>query len=154
MDCRYCHTTVEISKHASIPPTEVCMNCHTAIHPESEKLEVVRESYRTGMPVPWIRVHDLPDYAYFNHGVHVSRGVGCVECHGRVDKMEEVYQDQPLNMGWCLDCHRNPDVHLRPPAEITNMTWNVNADEQSTIAAGLRESLHIRPSEDCSTCHR
>jgi hypothetical protein len=130
------------------------MNCHTAIHPESEKLEVVRESYRTGMPVPWIRVHDLPDYAYFNHGVHVSRGVGCVECHGRVDKMEEVYQDQPLSMGWCLDCHRNPDLRLRPLDEITNMTWNVNADEQSTIAAGLRESLHIRPSEDCSTCHR
>ena len=154
IDCRYCHNTVETSAHASIPATEVCMNCHTAIHPDSEKLEAVRASYESGLSVPWVRIHDLPDYAYFNHSVHVSRGVGCVECHGRVDKMEEVYQDQPLSMGWCLDCHRNPDQHLRPPAEVTNMAWTASAEEQQAIAAELRGSLNIHPKEDCSTCHR
>jgi hypothetical protein len=144
IDCRYCHTGVERSAHATIPPTETCMNCHAAIHPTSEKLEVVRRSYRSGMSIPWIRVHDLPDYTFFDHSAHVNRGVGCVECHGRVDKMEVVEQVEPLNMGWCLDCHRNPESRLRPVAEVTNMTWS---SEQTT-------HLEVAPSEDCSRCHR
>jgi len=110
IDCRYCHVSVETSPVANIPPTQTCMNCHTAIRPESTKLEPIRQSNRTGMPVDWIRVHDLPDYVYFNHSAHVRRGVSCVECHGRIDRMEEVYQDQPLSMGWCLDCHREKEV--------------------------------------------
>lgn len=150
IDCRYCHNTVERSAQASIPPTEVCMNCHAAIFPQSEKLALVRESYESGMSIPWVRVHDLPDYAYFNHGAHVRGGVGCVECHGRVDKMEVVSQVQPLNMGWCLDCHRDPAPHQRPVAEVTHMAWRPETD-------GAEAALHVpqvAPSEDCSRCHR
>lgn len=153
IDCRYCHNTVDVSAHASIPSTEVCMNCHTAIYPDSEKLVPIRESYASGMPVPWVRVHDLPDYAYFNHSAHVTRGVGCVSCHGRVDKMEVVYQSEPLSMGWCLDCHRNPEPHLRPVAEVTNMDWVAPGDP---IEHGrqIAEEYGLAPNEDCSTCHR
>jgi len=155
IDCRYCHTTVERSAHASIPPTATCMNCHASIHTESEKLVAVRESYGSGMPIPWVRIHDLPDYSYFNHSAHVNRGVGCVECHGRVDKMEVVYQDQPLNMGWCLDCHRNPEPRLRPPSEVTNMAWKPSSDEGAVeVARQESHTSRVAPSEDCSTCHR
>ncbi len=119
IDCRYCHNTVETAAHAAVPPTQTCMNCHAAIRKESEKLIPVRASYATGMPIPWVRVHDLPDYVYFNHSAHVRRGVGCVSCHGRVDTMEVVYQAEPLSMGWCLDCHRNPERHLRPVEFVT-----------------------------------
>ncbi len=122
LDCRYCHNTVEVAATAAIPPTQTCMNCHAKIRAESPKLLPVRESFATGMPVPWVRVHDLPDYVYFNHSAHVNRGVGCVECHGRVDTMEVVRQVAPLSMGWCLDCHRDPDPHPRPPEEVTSMT--------------------------------
>ena len=151
IDCRYCHNTVEESAHASIPTTSTCMNCHTAIHVDSEKLDPVRESYESGLPVHWVRVHDLPDYSYFNHSAHVQRGVGCVSCHGRVDTMEVVRQVQPLSMGWCLDCHRNPDPHLRPLDKITDMTWQPASDEEHRQ---IREALNAQPNEDCSTCHR
>ena len=155
IDCRYCHNTVEVAAHAAIPPTQTCMNCHTNILGSSPKLAVVRESNLSGMPVPWVRVHDLPDFAYFNHSAHVRRGVGCVECHGRVDTMEVVAQDQPLSMGWCLDCHRNPDAHLRPPEMVTKMDWvppgGMNAAEYGRT---IRQKLDLNPSEDCSTCHR
>lgn len=153
IDCRYCHNTVEQAAHAAIPPTATCMNCHTAIYPQSDKLIPVRESYGTGMPVPWVRVHDLPGYAYFNHSAHVTRGVGCVSCHDRIDKMEVVYQAKPLSMGWCLDCHRNPEPNLRPLSEITNMAWKPPADDPD-FGARLAEEYNINPSEDCSTCHR
>ena len=153
IDCRYCHNTVEQAAHAAIPPTETCMNCHSAIYTESEKLLPVRESYSTGLPVRWVRIHDLPDYAYFNHSAHVNRGVGCVSCHGRIDKMEEVYQAERLSMGWCLDCHRNPEPNLRPVSEVTNMAW-VQPEEGPHSGAALREAYDINPSEDCSTCHR
>lgn len=152
MDCRYCHNTVEESAFASIPPTQTCMNCHTTIRPESEKLVPVRESYATGMPVEWIRVHDLPDFVYFNHSAHVRRGVGCAECHGRVDKMEEIYWAKPLSMAWCLGCHRAPDDHLRPLEEITNMEWQRPDDPD--YGKRLREAYDVNPSTDCSTCHR
>jgi hypothetical protein len=153
IDCRYCHNTVEHSAFASIPPTQTCMNCHTAVWPQSEKLVPVRESYATGMPVEWVRVHDLPDFVYFNHSAHVTRGVGCVSCHGRVDKMEEVYQHAPLSMAWCLSCHRNPDPHLRPVEEVTNMEW-VAPEDPAVYGAGLRAAYDINPPQDCSTCHR
>ncbi len=153
MDCRYCHTSVEDAAHAAVPPTQTCMNCHKLLRAESEKLLVVRESYASGRPIPWVRVHDLPDYAYFDHSAHVRRGVGCVSCHGRVDKMDVVYQAEPLSMGWCLDCHRQPERHLRPVAFVTTLTW-VPEEDQLAVGRRLRESLDIDPSEDCSTCHR
>jgi len=155
IDCRYCHTTVELAAHAMVPPTQTCMNCHTNIRATSPKLVAVRESNATGMPVPWVRVHDLPDYVYFNHSAHVRRGVGCVECHDRVDKMDVVYQAKKLSMGWCLDCHRNPDAHLRPPELSTQMDWQPPAGvDRATYGRKIREQLRLNPSEDCSTCHR
>jgi hypothetical protein len=154
LDCRYCHSTVEDAAHAALPPTETCMNCHATILPESPKLLAVRESYATGLPIPWIRVHDLPDYAYFDHSAHVRRGVGCVECHGRVDKMEVVAQVAPLSMGWCLDCHRDPRPRLRPADQITNMAWDAGDGERAALGASLATQFDIHPSEDCSTCHR
>ncbi len=153
MDCRYCHNTVEVSAHANIPPTQTCMNCHVSIRPASPKLAPVRESWATGKPVEWIRIHDLPDYVYFNHSAHVRRGVGCVTCHGRVDRMEVVYQVQPLSMQWCLDCHRNPQKYLRPVEEVTNMAWQP-PEPQEVFGRKLMQRYNIRPSTDCSTCHR
>ena len=155
IDCRYCHNTVEIAAHAAVPPTQTCMNCHTNIRGTSPKLVVVRESNATGVPVPWVRVDDLPDYAYFNHSAHVRRGVGCVECHDRVDKMEVVYQAKKLSMGWCLECHRNPDARLREPALVTQMDWQppVGVD-RATYGHAIRRQYNLNPSEDCSTCHR
>src|SRR5688572_23348979 len=155
LDCRYCHNTVEQAAHAAIPATQTCMNCHETVHTKSEKLAPVRASWETNEPVEWVKVHDLPDYVYFNHSAHVTRGVGCVSCHGRVDQMEEVFQQEPLSMSWCLDCHRNPEKNLRPPAEATNMTW-APPDGQDPIEYGkmLREKNHLNPSTDCSTCHR
>ncbi|MEX0995023.1 MAG: cytochrome c3 family protein, partial [Balneolaceae bacterium] len=114
LDCQYCHSQVFDSKHANIPATETCMNCHNQIATDSEALQPVRESFESGDPIEWIRVHDLPDYAYFNHSAHVNVGVGCESCHGRVDRMEVVHQSEPLSMGWCLDCHREPENHIRP----------------------------------------
>jgi hypothetical protein len=152
IDCRYCHTTVERAAGAAIPPTSTCINCHASIRTEAESLLPVRESHATGLPVPWVRIHDLPDYAYFNHSAHVNRGVGCVECHGRVDTMEVVRQIEPLSMGWCLDCHRNPEPRLRPVEFVTAMDWE--HDDRETLGARLREEYDVNPSEDCSTCHR
>ena len=154
MDCRYCHTSVEKGAHASVPATQTCMNCHTQVRPQSPKLAKVRESYDTGLPVEWTRIHKLPDFAYFDHSAHVNRGIGCVTCHGRIDTMEVVYQKSPLSMGWCLECHRAPEINLRPTDRITNLGWDqtteMNADERKALA----EKYHINPSEDCSTCHR
>ena len=153
IDCRYCHNTVEQGAHAAIPPTATCMNCHERIWTNSDKLTPVRQSLATGKPVEWLKVHDLPDYVYFNHSAHVTRGVGCVTCHGRVDEMDEVYQKEPLSMSWCLSCHRSPEQNLRPPEEVTNMTWKPPSD---AVAFGktLREQNHLNPPTDCSTCHR
>jgi hypothetical protein len=153
LDCRYCHNTVEAAAHAAIPPTSTCMNCHNMIWTKSPKLLPVRESAATGRPVEWIKVHDLPDFVYFNHSAHVSRGVGCVSCHGRVDQMPEVYQAAELSMAWCLDCHRNPEPSLRPPEEVTNMSWQPPSDA-AAYGKDLRAKNHINPPIDCSTCHR
>jgi len=153
IDCRYCHTPAEISAHMPIPSTTTCLNCHKQIAPDSPKLAPLRESQATGLPVRWKKVHDLPDYVYFNHSAHVARGVGCVECHGRVDKMERVRQVETLSMGWCLDCHRNPARHLRPPEAVADMNW-VAAEDPEVVGRRLREEYNIHPSTDCSTCHR
>jgi menaquinone reductase, multiheme cytochrome c subunit len=153
LDCRYCHTTVEQAARAAIPPTETCMNCHTRIRPQSERLAPLFESWASGEPVHWKRVHDLPDYVYFDHSAHVTRGVACVSCHGRVDTMERVRQEQPLSMGWCLDCHRDPAASLRPAELATAMEWAPERDARE-VGAELAREKHIRPSTDCSTCHR
>jgi hypothetical protein len=153
MDCRYCHNTVEHTAAAAIPPTQTCMNCHKTVRAASERLIPVFESYSTGMPVEWIRVHDLPDFVYFNHSAHVRRGVGCVSCHGRIDTMEVVTQVKPLSMGWCLECHREPEKHLRPVEFITELDW-VPEDDQLVLGQRLRETYNINPPQDCNTCHR
>jgi len=153
IDCRYCHTTVERAADAAVPPTATCMNCHAHVAPASPKLLPVRESAASGKPVPWVRVHDLPDYVYFDHSAHVVRGVSCVWCHGRVDKMEKVYQVKRLSMGWCLECHRKPAPHLRPPELVTRLDW-VPDEDAAVVGQRVGQRLKINPSTDCSTCHR
>lgn len=157
IDCRYCHSNVERSQEAMIPPTQTCMGCHAVIKPDSPKLGALRDSWTSGNPVPWVRVHELPEHAYFDHSAHLAGAdgsVGCVSCHGRVDQMEVVRLDTPLAMGWCLDCHRDPTSSLRPASELTNMSWK--HDEASTSAAlvpGLA-AASVRPPEHCTGCHR
>jgi len=153
IDCRYCHTGVDKGASATLPPTQTCMNCHSTIKTESEKLALVRESYATGMPIEWVRIHDLPDFVYFNHSAHVTRGIGCESCHGRIDEMEVVFQAEGLNMGWCLGCHRDPEAYLRPVDEATTMGWVPGLDQRE-LGAQLREARNINPPTDCSTCHR
>ena len=153
IDCRYCHTGVETTAKATIPPTATCMNCHATVKTQSEKLELVRRSHETGEPIPWVRVHDLPDFAYFNHAGHIQAGVGCVSCHGRVDRMEVVEQVEKLTMGWCLECHREPDANLRPKEFVTSMDWQPE-EPPAELGARLRQMHDINPSTDCATCHR
>lgn len=154
MDCRYCHNTVEKAAHAAVPPTQTCMNCHKWVRPESPKLEKVQESYKTGEPIEWIWVNKVADYAYFDHSAHVNRGVGCVECHGRIDQMEVVQRHEPLSMGWCLECHRNPVDNLRPISEVTNLAYDQRTELSLEERVALKDLYHINPSENCSTCHR
>lgn len=153
MDCRYCHSNVEFSAKATVPPTQTCMNCHTLVLPESKKLLPVRESWTSNEPIEWVRIHKLPDYAYFDHSAHLNAGVGCASCHGNVAEMEKVIQVEPLSMGWCLDCHRDPDQHLRPAGEITNMNW-IPPENQAEFAARVKADKKIAPPQDCSGCHR
>jgi len=153
IDCRYCHVSVETSPVANIPPTKTCMNCHTLVKRDSELLAPIRDSLATGTPMRWVRVHSLPDYAYFNHSSHVRAGVGCVSCHGSIHEMEVVTQVEPLSMAWCLDCHRNPEPHLRPTEEVTNMDWFPPKD-QAEFARQAIEEKGIDPPVDCSGCHR
>ncbi len=150
LDCRYCHSTVERGAKAAIPPVATCMNCHTTVLPQSEKLLPVRQAFAENTPLRWVRVHDVPDYAYFNHSAHVTRGVGCEKCHGRIDKAVKVKQEVPLTMGWCLDCHRNPAPNLRKPENVTVMGYVPAPGE----GAQVKKDLNINPPTDCSTCHR
>lgn len=152
IDCRYCHTYVEISSHANVPSTETCMNCHSQIQTASLKLLPVRESWATGNPVEWVNVHQLPDYARFSHAVHVTNGVGCETCHGRVDQMEVVSLVEPLSMGWCLECHREPELYLRPQDNITDMGYVQPADfVDRNLDRIVNEA--IQPPTNCSGCH-
>jgi hypothetical protein len=156
IDCRYCHTSVEKAASAGIPPTKTCMNCHSQIWANSPFLEPVRESYRSDTPLRWTRVHDLPDFVYFNHSVHVGNGVGCETCHGRVDRMPLMIQKASLQMEWCLDCHRDPTRYLRPLDQITTMGY-VPAASQQELGAQLMKQYRIADAErltNCSVCHR
>lgn len=152
LDCRYCHNTVEESAHAAIPPAATCMNCHFGIRQDSKFLTPIREAYARGTAVEWVRVYDLPDYVFFNHSAHVTRGIGCESCHGRVDQMVEVYQVEALTMEWCLRCHTNPDDHLRPPERATEMGYLEL--ENRPDGSKLRKDRNINPPINCSTCHR
>jgi menaquinone reductase, multiheme cytochrome c subunit len=153
IDCRYCHYTVEKAAYAAIPPTEVCMNCHVRVKPQSEQLVLLRETYLKNEPVPWVRVHRLPDYVYFNHEAHVNAGVSCVSCHGRVDQMVVVKKWQDLSMTWCLDCHRNPAPNIRPAEYVTKLDWKPDGDP-AVLGARLIAEKGIHPPTNCSGCHR
>lgn len=172
MDCRYCHNTVETAARAAIPATATCGNCHspadekgivplTAVHARSPKLAPIHASLTTGEPVLWTKVHDLPDYVFFNHSAHVMSGVSCVQCHGRIDQMEVVQQMKPLSMGWCLDCHRDHEKNLVPLDKVTDLAVaasltvkNENENERYDFGKNLSEQYNIHPKTNCSTCHR
>jgi hypothetical protein len=155
IDCRYCHTSVETSPFAGIPSTEICMNCHSQIWRDSPKLAPVRESFRTGDSIRWTRVHDLPDFVYFDHSIHVAKGVGCISCHDRVDEMPLMWRAKTLQMQWCVDCHRNPGPHLREADEVFTMEPSRQAlQEATTTMADLMEKYQIKHETDCATCHR
>jgi len=154
MDCRYCHSFVEESGHANVPATQTCWNCHQHVKKDSPNLAKVVQSMETGEAIPWVKVHKVPDYAYFNHSVHVNRGVSCVECHGRVDEMTTVSHDQSLSMSWCLDCHRNPTEKLRPLDQITNLGWNPENVDRQSLGEKLKKAWNIHPPESCGSCHR
>ena len=153
IDCRYCHTSVEDSAFAGIPPTKTCMNCHSQIWLGSAMLEPVRESYRTGKSIEWERVHRLADFVYFDHSIHVQKGVGCATCHGPVERMPLMWQHGSLLMEWCLDCHRQPERYVRPRGEVFNMDWQPPSD-QLNKGREFVERYHIRSLTSCSTCHR
>jgi hypothetical protein len=149
LQCQYCHTTVEVSSYAGIPPTKTCMNCHAQIWTNADLLKPVRDSWATGQSIQWIKVHDLPDYVYFNHSIHVNKGIGCASCHGRVDQMPLMYMENSLQMEWCLDCHRNPAKNLRPTAEIYNMAWEGPSTGQPVFCASTGKG---GPTSDSASC--
>jgi hypothetical protein len=155
IDCRYCHTSVETSSFAGMPPSETCMTCHSQIWRDAPMLEPVRASLREDKPLRWNRVNDLPDFVYFDHSIHVKKGVGCAECHGRVDEMPLTWRSESLYMKWCLDCHRHPENVIRPTEEVLNMGWEHPSEQKERAAALLRQNP-IDPEHmmDCSACHR
>jgi hypothetical protein len=155
MDCRYCHTGVEVSSHSNVPTTQTCMNCHTYVQAESPRIAPIKQSWNTGQPIPWVRIHKAPDYVYFNHAVHVNRGVSCYSCHGNVNKMEVVWHDQPQSMGWCLECHRAPEENLRPLDKVYDLDWKAETPEKQR-EQGLKfvEEWNVNPPVNCAGCHR
>jgi Cytochrome c7 and related cytochrome c len=153
IDCRYCHTSVEESSFAGIPSTKICMSCHTQIWAESPILEPVRESFRTGKSLEWTRVHNLPGFVYFDHSIHVHKGVGCTTCHGRVDQMPLMWRENTLYMEWCLECHRNPERFVRPRDQVFNMVWQPPSD-QIALGQKLVQEYKIESLTSCSVCHR
>ena len=153
LDCRYCHTSVEQSAFANIPPTKTCMNCHSQIWATAPILEPVRASFRDNNHLRWTRVHDLPDFVYFNHSIHVNKGVGCTTCHGQVDRMPLMWQEQSLQMEWCLDCHRNPEQYVRPREAVFRVDY-VPPANQAELGKRLVADYHIQKLTSCSTCHR
>jgi formate-dependent nitrite reductase cytochrome c552 subunit len=170
MDCRYCHTHVDESSHSNVPAAATCMACHSMVLANDPRLALIRESYESygptppgvaggptqeGTPVPWVRIHRTPDYVYFNHAAHVNRGISCVECHGRVDQMEEVYHAKSLSMAFCLECHRNPEDYIRPPEEVYNLAWERPEDPQEIAEIeGFVHDWNVNPPQSCSGCHR
>jgi len=155
LDCRYCHTAVELGPIAGIPPTKTCMNCHSQIWVDSPVLEPVRASFRTDKSIEWIKVHDLPDFVYFNHSIHVRQGVGCATCHGRVDRMNLMWQESSLQMEWCLDCHRHPEQYVRPRDQVFNMAWEPPSDQLAAGRQLVKEyKIQVQQLTNCSICHR
>jgi hypothetical protein len=155
LDCRYCHSYVEKSGFANLPTAQTCMNCHNQIKTTSVQLAIVRKSYETGDPVPWVQIHEVPDFVYFNHSIHINRGISCVECHGRVDQMDVVAHAKPLSMGFCLDCHRAPKMHLRPTSKVTDLAWTAgSADAQLEMGTKFVHDWKVSPPQSCSGCHR
>lgn len=153
MDCRFCHTSVEKSSFAGIPSTATCMKCHNVIWKESPALEPVRESWKTGKPLNWQRVHDLPDHVYFDHSVHIAKGVSCMECHGKVNEMPLMYKQNTLHMEWCLECHRHPETRLRPVEETANPHWK-KPENIKEMQKDLATKYNVRTVQNCSACHR
>lgn len=151
IDCRYCHTSVEETAFAGIPSTDTCMTCHSQIWTTAPELEPVRESYRSGKSIPWVRVHDLPDYVQFNHSIHVAKGIGCESCHGRVDDMPLTWREHTLFMSWCLECHREPEKFVRPRDKVFDMAWQPPAEPEAGMK--LVEAHHIQSKTNCSHCH-
>lgn len=156
IDCRFCHSTVEKAGHAAVPTSQTCMNCHSQVKNQSALLAPIRASYESGDPVEWVRVHQAPDYVYFDHSVHVNRGVSCVECHGQINEMEVVTHSKPLSMGFCLDCHRDPAPSLRDPALVTKLDWEHPEGKAGQRADGEKfiHDWNINPPQSCSGCHR
>ena len=155
LDCRYCHSNVDKSYHSNVPTSQTCMNCHNQIKTTSPLLAPVRESYETGKAVPWVWIHQTPDYAYFNHSIHVNRGVSCVECHGKVNEMDTVTHMQPLSMGFCIECHRNPEARLRDPKDVFNLDSKTLADQgRAADAVKFVHDWNVKPPQSCSGCHR
>jgi menaquinone reductase, multiheme cytochrome c subunit len=153
LDCFYCHSTVFKAAFAAVPSTQTCMNCHTKVKDTSPRLQLVRDSFADGQAIPWVHIHRLPDYVYFNHEVHISAGVSCVLCHGRIDQEIEVHQEKPLNMAFCLDCHRDPAPNLRPVELVTKLDWVPDRDPRE-IGEEIIRAKHISPPVNCSGCHR
>lgn len=153
IDCRYCHTSVEKAGFAGIPPVHTCMTCHSQVWADSPYLAPVRQSYQSGIPIRWRRVHDLPGFVYFNHSIHVNKGVGCSECHGRVDLMPLMYKTQTLYMRWCVACHFNPEKFVRPRSEIFNMAY-VHPANQAELGAKLVKEYNVLKKVNCTACHR
>jgi hypothetical protein len=151
LQCQYCHTTVEKSSYAGIPPTKTCINCHAQIWTNAQLLEPIRHSWATNQSVQWTRVHDLPDFAYFNHSIHVNKGIGCASCHGRVDQMPLMYMQNTLQMEWCLDCHRNPAKNLRPTSQIYNMAWEAPNEDRPVWCSVKSEQGPTAQQVDCVT---
>ena len=160
MDCRYCHSFVEVAAHSNVPNTQTCMNCHSQVQKDNPKLEPVRQSWKSGKPIEWVWLHRSVDYVFYDHSAHVNRGISCVECHGSINKMEEVYQHQPLSMSFCLDCHRDPAAKIRPPDKITDLDWKwsndpeENARQQMLKGSNYVAQWHVESLQTCSACHR
>jgi len=156
IDCRYCHVGVDKGPASTVPTAQTCMNCHNQVKIDSPLLAVVRESYETGEPVPWVKVHQVPDYVYFNHSAHITRGVSCVECHGRVDQMDTVTHSKSLSMSFCLDCHRNPEAAVRPLDKVTDLAWEHPEGKAGQLRDGAKfvHDWNIKPPQSCSGCHR
>jgi len=155
LDCRYCHNFVDRSDHSNVPSSNTCMTCHSTVLKDSPKLAPVRESYETGEPIEWVKIHQLPDYAYFNHAIHVNRGISCVHCHGQVNEMEVVHHAKPLSMAFCLECHKNPEKYIREQEHVYDLNWEAESQQaQLQMGERLVHDWNINPPISCSGCHR
>jgi cytochrome c7-like protein len=153
LDCRYCHTSVEYSSFAGLPPTETCMTCHSQIWANASLTQPIRDSWASGKSIEWTRVHALPDFVYFNHSIHINKGIGCSTCHGKVDEMPLMYRVNALNMNWCINCHRQPEEYIRPKSEVFNIAY-VYPSNQPELGRQLVKEYKVQSLTDCVTCHR